>query len=405
MSPDLLSRRTVAFVNVAHALDHFVLLIYPTAVIAIAAERGLNYATLIGLSTGAYVAFGLFSLPMGWLADRFGRRNLLGLFFAGSGLACLGVSSASTPTAFGVWLLVLGTFSAIYHPIGTAMLVTHARRLGRDLGWNGVWGNLGAASASGVTALIAAVLGWRAAFIVPGLLCLAIGAAFLAAVPGDGEGRGQVKQEARSNAVARPLTLLTIFAVALVAGGMTFNITTIALPKVIDERLGFSLPLAQVGSLATLVLVFGAVTQLALGRLLDRYPLPAIFVSISVLQPLGLGLAAASTGTPLIAGLVLAAAAIYGQVVVNDAMVACYVPTTYRAKAYSVRYFLSFTTSGFAVPLIAVLYAHGGFPSVLGWAAVFGAIVFSCSWALLVILRLASEQTGSDLTRPIQETP
>jgi hypothetical protein len=31
MRPDLLSRRTVIFVNVAHALDHFVLLIYPTS--------------------------------------------------------------------------------------------------------------------------------------------------------------------------------------------------------------------------------------------------------------------------------------------------------------------------------------------------------------------------------------
>ena len=42
MSPDLLSRRTITFVNIAHALDHFVLLIYPTAVIAIAAEQQLS---------------------------------------------------------------------------------------------------------------------------------------------------------------------------------------------------------------------------------------------------------------------------------------------------------------------------------------------------------------------------
>jgi hypothetical protein len=34
MSPEHLSRRTLLFVNIAHALDHFVLLIYPTAVIA-----------------------------------------------------------------------------------------------------------------------------------------------------------------------------------------------------------------------------------------------------------------------------------------------------------------------------------------------------------------------------------
>ena len=68
MSPDTLSRRTIVFVNVAHALDHFVLLIYPTAVIAMAPDLGLDYASLIGLSTGAFVAFGLFSLPMGWIA-------------------------------------------------------------------------------------------------------------------------------------------------------------------------------------------------------------------------------------------------------------------------------------------------------------------------------------------------
>ena len=212
MHHDTLSRRTITFVNIAHALDHFVLLIYPTAVIAIAAERKLDYGALIGLATGAFVAFGLFSLPMGWLSERFGRRNLLAAFFGGCGLACLGISTATTEAGFAVWLFVLGVFSAIYHPIGGAMLVTHARRLGRDLGWNGVWGNLGAASASGVTAIVAATLGWQAAFAVPGLACLAVGAAFLALVPGDGEGTAQRKGSAGVIPVSRPVVLMGIFA-------------------------------------------------------------------------------------------------------------------------------------------------------------------------------------------------
>src|SRR5215212_12019941 len=113
MPPDTLSRLTIAFVNVAHALDHFVLLVYPTAVIAMAPDLGLSYASLIGLSTGAFVAFGLFSLPMGWLAERVGRRNLLAIFFGGCGIALLGLSAASSPIMFGIWLFVLGVFSAI----------------------------------------------------------------------------------------------------------------------------------------------------------------------------------------------------------------------------------------------------------------------------------------------------
>lgn len=40
---------------------------------------------------------------------------------------------------FAIWLFVLGVFSAIYHPVGSAMLVTHTHHLGRDLDPNGVW--------------------------------------------------------------------------------------------------------------------------------------------------------------------------------------------------------------------------------------------------------------------------
>lgn len=394
MSPDLLSRRTILFVNIAHALDHFVLLIYPTAVIAIAAEQLLSYASLIGLSTGAFIAFGLFSLPMGWLADRVGRRNLLGIFFGGCGIACLGLSTANSPIMFGIWLFVLGVFSAIYHPVGSTMLVTHTRQLGRDLGINGVWGNLGAALASGVTALLAASLGWRAAFILPGIVCLVAGSAFVSLVPGDSDNHGKPGSAHTIIPVTRPITLFLLFATAIVAGGMTFNITTIALPKIIDERAGTALPLVLIGSLATLVFVFGALTQLLMGRLVDKYTLPRIFVGLSILQPLGLGLAALTNGTPMLAGLVLAMAGIYGQVVVNDAMVARYVPAEYRARAFSVRYFLGFTTSGLAVPLIALLHGMSGFTLVLSAAATFGTVIFLCSLGFLLAAQPSSEPSS-----------
>lgn len=395
MSPETLSKRTLLFVNAAHALDHFVLLIYPTAVIAIAAQTGLSYAELIGLATGAFVAFGLCSLPMGWLSDRFGRRNMLAIFFLGYGLSCLGVASASGPAAFAAWLLVLGVASAIYHPVGSTMLVNHARQLGRDLGVNAVWGNLGAASAAGVTALLAASFGWRVAFVLPGLVCLAVGVAFIALVPGDGAPHASRSGKAELIPVGRPVALLAVFAVAIIAGGMTFNITTISLPKVLDERLGLDLPLVLTGSLATLVFVFGAGAQWLMGRLVDRYTLPALFVGLALLQPLGLVLAATTQGVPLLLGLVLTMTAIYGQVVVNDAMVARYVPAQHRAKAFSVRYFLGFTVSGFVVPMLAVLYAQGGFGLVLGGAAVFGLVVWLASLAFYFLAQGSTSQKAA----------
>lgn len=393
-----MSRRIVRFVNLAHSLDHFVLLIFPTAVIAMAAQEGLDYAQLITLSTGAFVAFGLFSLPMGWIADRVGRRNMLAAFFLGYGASCSLVAESATSTQLAVSLVVLGIFSAIYHPIGSTLLVSHARVLGRELGWNGVWGNLGAALASGVTALIAAQLGWRWAFIIPGIVCAVSGIAFLLLVPS--EARRVVppssKMSAAQHAATRPAVLLALFGVAIVAGGMTFNITSIALPKVIDEGAGTSLPLALTGALATAVFIGGAATQLLIGRLIDKVALPVLFAGLSCLQPLGLGLAACTNGVPMLAGLMMAMAAIYGQVVINDAMIARYVPPASRAKAFSIRYFLGFTASGFAAPLIGVLHRGGGFAAVLGVAAAFGGVVVVSAWAFRWLL--AAAPVGDDAT-------
>ena len=56
---DLARRRlAIGFLNFAHALDHFVILIYPTVVIALQAVYGRSYASLIWLSTASFVAFG-----------------------------------------------------------------------------------------------------------------------------------------------------------------------------------------------------------------------------------------------------------------------------------------------------------------------------------------------------------
>lgn len=385
MSPA--SARTVAFINLAHALDHFVLLIYPTVVIAIMADRGLPYAELIGLSTGAFVAFGLFALPMGWLADRFGRRAMMIAFFLGVGVACLGVATSTTLAGFAAWLLVLGIFAAIYHPVGIALLVSSTDRIGRTLGVNGVWGNLGAAFASGVSGALAATLGWQWAFIVPGLVAIAAGIGFWLMVPA-GTAASQAGKPAHvPPKVSRPRVLFAFFAAALMAGGMTFNIVSIGLPKIIDERLGMELPLALTGSLATGVFLFGALTQLTVGRLMDPRELTTIFVGLAAFQPIGLAIAALSTGPMMLAGLTLCMAAIYGQVLVNDGMVARYVPEAWRSRAYGVRYFLGFATSGFAVPLIAVLHAGGGFPLVLAVAAGVGSVITLTAWVFWFLAR------------------
>jgi len=120
--------RTIVFVNLAHVFTHYGLLVLATAVLAMVVQEPATFGTLYGpilaLGTGMFVVYGLGSLPMGWLAERFGRPRLLAAFFLGSGAAMALAGLAPGPLTLAAALALMGAFSAIYHPIGTAMLVT-----------------------------------------------------------------------------------------------------------------------------------------------------------------------------------------------------------------------------------------------------------------------------------------
>src|SRR5437588_10907466 len=125
-SADTTRRRSIGFINWAHAIDHYVMLILATAVIELATVHQRTYAELIALGTPSFVAFGVFSLPAGWLADRWSRRNMIALFYFGCGAALAAAGLAPNLVALAVALTALGTFAAIYHPVGTAMLIDEA---------------------------------------------------------------------------------------------------------------------------------------------------------------------------------------------------------------------------------------------------------------------------------------
>src|SRR5688572_33352169 len=115
---DQVRRISIGFINFAHAIDHYVVLIFPTVVIGLEAVHGRSYAELIALGTASFVTFGVFSLPAGWLADRWSRRNMMALFYFGCGVSLIGAALAPTLVTLAIALAALGMFAAIYHPVG-----------------------------------------------------------------------------------------------------------------------------------------------------------------------------------------------------------------------------------------------------------------------------------------------
>ena len=157
------------FLNVGHFLDHLFTLIFATvAALALTREWGLGYGDLLKYATPGFFAFGVFSYPAGWLADKWSREGMMVVFFVGIGLASVATGFAQTPLQVGIGLFVIGVFAAIYHPVGLAMVTQKWRNTGMRLAVNGVWGNLGVASAALITGYLIDNGGWRMAFIIPG---------------------------------------------------------------------------------------------------------------------------------------------------------------------------------------------------------------------------------------------
>jgi MFS family permease len=401
-SDEAARRRSIAFLNWAHALDHFVLLIYPTVVIGLEVIYQRPYAELISLSTAAFVAFGVFSLPAGWLADRWSRRNMMAAFYIGCGVSLVGVALSPNLLMLAVAMFSLGVFAAIYHPVGMPMLLEASRAQGRTVAFNGVCGNLGAALAAGVAAAIASWLGWRAAFLLPGIVCIATGIAYVMLVPDDRHrtaARKKVADMVLSQRAA--LIMFGLYVVVSLAGGLTFNTISIALPKIVDERLGEGVPLLAVGSLATAVFMCGAVAQVVVGRLVEWIAPYRLFAVIVTLQFLGVLWAANSSGMTLILALALTMAAIYGQVTVGDLVIARYTADAWRGRVYAVRYFLTFISSGAAVSIIAFLYSRGGFDLLLMAVAAIAA-VFLIGVLGIVFLVAGVERARSEAAQPAE---
>jgi MFS family permease len=390
LPPETARQRAILFLNVAHAIDHFVLLIFPAVVIGLEVVFHRPYAEMIGLSTAAFVAFGVFSLPAGWLADRWSRRNMMAVFYFGCAVSLAAAGIAPTPLILAAAMCMLGMFAAIYHPVGMAMLIDVSRMRPRTLAFNGVCGNLGVTLAAGISTTLAAWIDWRAAFLVPAAICVITGIAYLALVPDDRHHTG--RRQAAAAVPLSPRAAVAMFAcyVAIsLAGGLTFNTALIAMPKLVDERIGDGVSLIVVGWLATGIFLCGALAQLAMGRLMERVPPHLLFASVATVQFIGVAWAGYAHGPVLILALAVAIAAIYAQITVGDMVIARYTADAWRGRIYSVRYFLTFITSGIAVQLIAQLYGRGGFDLVLAAIAATGFIMMASVYVMAAAVNTA----------------
>ncbi|MEQ8823298.1 MAG: MFS transporter [Filomicrobium sp.] len=380
------------FLNVGHFLDHLVMLVFATvAALVLRVEWGMSYAELIAYATPGFVAFGVFSLPAGWLADRWSREGMMAVFFFGIGISSMLCAMADTPIEIAIGLFFVGMFAAIYHPVGLTLVVDGAKRTGMALAVNGIWGNLGVGGAALLTGLMIDTTGWRSAFLWPGVISIALGFAYLAVLWNEivhlpGTRRAEAKAEsAKGNAPkllpdANRDLLIRITIIILYTTGVSalvFQSVTFALPKIFEERLtGIAETATMIGWATFLIAAIASMAQLAVGHLLDTAGPRTMFLIVAGLQVVCFAIMPGLTDWWALLVALFFVTGSFGQLPINDYIIGKTATPELRASVYGARFVLTFTILAISLPLIGWIHANWGFDTLFRLLAVTSATVF-----------------------------
>jgi MFS family permease len=382
-----LDRAVQLLLNAAHALDHLVLLIFASAVSLIAIDLGVDrWEDLMPYTTGAFLMFGLGSIPAGRLGDLWGRRKSMLLFFFGTAASCFLVAVSQESWHLAVSLTVLGIFASIYHPVGIPMLLRHASRPGAAIGWNNLAGNLGVALAALITGIAVSLAGWRAAFVLPGLLALLLGLAFMRLAPKEPESPAKGNKQGKdvpfvfNSDCKRALIVMTL---AACTSSILFNFTTNSNTELFKVKLdGLLQSPAQIGFMLALLYAIAGVSQVVMGRLTDRYAIRPLFLGVVSLQVFFLLAAAFAEGWLFYAAGLGFMAAIFGAIPFSDVIMVRFIDDRLRSRVAGMRLGISFFVGSAAVLLLGPIVKAVGFQ----WALLGLAVVASLT--LLVVVRL-----------------
>jgi MFS family permease len=202
----------------------------------------------------------------------------------------------------------------------------------------------------------------------------------------DATGAASSKAPGAATPVIERRVLVRLFAIIFFStaiGGLIFQSTTFSLPKVFDERLqDFADSATLVGWYAFIVFTVAAFAQLIVGYLVDHHSVRTVFAFVAGLQAVFLAAMYQLTG---IAALVVSLAfmlVVFGQIPINDVLVARATKSEFRSRVYALRYIVTFSVSATAIPLIAWIHTRWGF-STLFLVLAFAAAAILCAVFML----------------------
>ena len=373
--------RVLVFSSIGHALMHMMTAFYAVIVLTLAMSWNLPPERLLELYAPASVLLGVMSLPAGWASDRFGAPQMMVVMFLGLGLSSIacGLVPEGNTTALMLTLAGLGSFGAFYHAVGIGWVIRTAKEQGYAMGVNGLFGSIGLALYGIVPGVLITLMSWRAAFIVPGLVCVALGFVLILEMR-----RGRIGDRPMpvtpgfSAGRADFWRVFSVLSVTMALEGVLWQAVMFGAALVFEEHLGANVLL--IGLATSAIYAFSGVAQYVLGRrIVDRYPLKTTYVLASALQVAAMLGLAAGNGVLALAGAIASAMLSSATGPVENILIARYTPSRYHGLGFGAKFVVAFGASPLAILAIAWVRKETGsldllFLMLAGLSAVIAAV-------------------------------
>lgn len=409
-------QRVLIFSSIGHALMHMMTAFYAVIVLTIAIAWDLPAATLLELYAPATILLGVMSLPAGWASDRFGAPLMMVVMFAGLGLSSIACGLVPERDTFALMLALcgIGAFGAIYHSVGIGWIIRTAREQGHAMGVNGLWGSAGLALYGVVPGVLITLASWRAAFIVPGVVCVAVGAVLawqirrgrvgdqpMPATPGVQLGRREFWR-------VFSVLSITMALEGIIWQALMFGAAMVFETKLATDIAGLRDGLASwglktetvlwIGLATSMIYVVSGIAQYALGRsIIDRYPLKSTYVVASALQVGAMAALALGNGYVALFGAMASAVLSSATGPVENILIARYTPGRYHGLGFGAKFVVAFGASPLAILAIAWVRQATGSLELLFLALAGVSVVIT----LVALLLPADDQSRElDLAQP-----
>ena len=374
-----MGRRILLFSSVGHALMHMLTAFYAVIVLTLAVAWDLPAERLLELYAPSAVLLGVMSLPAGWASDRLGAPAMMVVMFAGLGLSSIACGLVATGDTFALMLALcgLGVFGAIYHSAGIAWIIRTSPRQGHAMGVNGLWGSVGLALYGVVPGVLITLASWRAAFIVPGVVCLAVGIVLAWQIARGRVGDRAMPATAGVSAGRREFwRVFSVLSVTMALEGIIWSAVMFGAALVLETRLARDIDRLRdllgswgiatqtvlwVGLATSMIYLVSGAAQYAMGRrVIDRYPLKSTYVTASALQVIAMMALALGGGYVALLGAVLSAVLSSATGPVENILIARYTPSRYHGLGFGAKFVVALGASPLAIVLIAWIRKASG---------------------------------------------